>query len=51
MMCIPLVFWFSYAWGLDQGVVGIWQAFGLANFVLLILYASVLFYTDWSKES
>lgn len=51
LMCIPLVLWFSYDWGLDLGVVGIWQAFGLANVVLLVLYIAALFYTNWPKES
>ncbi|CAK70932.1 unnamed protein product (macronuclear) [Paramecium tetraurelia] len=51
LICIPLVSFFTYSWGLDQGVLGIWQGFGISNLILAILDLIVLFTTDWDKQS
>jgi Na+-driven multidrug efflux pump len=47
VVCIPVVLIFTYEWGLGLKVKGIWMGFGIANAILLILYATVLFTTDW----
>ncbi|CAD8133992.1 unnamed protein product [Paramecium pentaurelia] len=49
IICIPLVSFFT--WGLDYGVVGIWQGFAISNVILAILDLIVLFTTDWDKQS
>jgi MATE family multidrug resistance protein len=49
--CIPVVFYFSYDWGLGKGVLGIWQGFGAANLVLAAFFFVLLFTTDLDKES
>lgn len=50
-ICVPIVGYFTYDWGLGNGLVGIWQAFGLTNVLLAILYTILLFTSDWDKES
>lgn len=40
---------FTFSWGLDWGITGIWVAFGIANLILLILYIVLIFTTDWDK--
>ncbi|CAD8148185.1 unnamed protein product [Paramecium octaurelia] len=51
VICLPIVSIFAYKWGLDQGVVGIWQGFGIANLILAILDLFILFTVDWDQES
>ncbi|CAD8051919.1 unnamed protein product [Paramecium primaurelia] len=51
IICLPIVSFFAYSWGLDQGVVGIWQGFGIANLILAILDLTILFTVDWEQES
>lgn len=48
---IPLVLYFSYGWGLDKKVWGIWLAFGIVNAVLAITYLILTFTTNWVKMS
>lgn len=51
MIYVPLLGFFTYSWGLDKGLVGIWQAFAVTNVLLAILYTIILFITNWEKES
>ncbi|CAD8069643.1 unnamed protein product [Paramecium sonneborni] len=50
-ICLPIVSFFTYSWGLNQGVVGIWQGFGIANLILAILDIFILMNVNWDLES
>lgn len=41
----------TYSWGLDKGVVGVWQGFGLSNVLLSVLFVGALIFANWDKES
>ncbi|CAD8208725.1 unnamed protein product [Paramecium pentaurelia] len=51
VICLPIVSILTYSWGFNQGVVGIWQGFGIANLILCILDLTILFTVDFDKES
>lgn len=46
---IPVICAFTFSWGLDWGVTGIWLGFGLANAILLVMYVVLIFTTDWDE--
>jgi MATE family multidrug resistance protein len=49
-LAIPLVLVFTFGWGFDLGVTGIWLAFGVANLMLLVMYLFSLLTTDWHVQ-
>lgn len=46
---IPLVLYFTFDWGLGLKVKGIWLGFGIANGMLLFIFAGYLLKSDWNK--
>ena len=40
---------FTFSWGLDLKLNGIWLAFGLANSILSVLYVTLIMTVDWPK--
>lgn len=51
VICLPVVSMLTYSWGFNQGVVGIWQGFGIANLILCMLDLIILFTVDFDQES
>jgi Na+-driven multidrug efflux pump len=48
---IPLMLSFTFDWGFGWGVKGIWLAFGISNLVLAVLFITIIFISDWEKQS
>ena len=44
-----MVLVFTYSWGLDMKVSGIWLAFGITNGFLLVIYVVQLFRANWKE--
>lgn len=51
MIGVPLVLTFAYDWGLNLKVKGIWQAFGIANLCLFVLYFWAILATNWNEQA